>query len=443
MTSSNFYQENKYKISDDKKSLLRFAKTQEAVKYMLLNQPVPEKDIFLVLLEQIKKLVKYDQAVIMLLEGNSLIIKTKENIKISRKDYSKVISEKDKNLSKIIKNRVSILETKNISFPAELGIDFGIIPVSVLAVPLVIRKMVYGFVVLTNSKNCFNNDDVKILEAIVTAGSYIIKDAELSNVFKMQLKVLKDNIKERTRTLELIRQQNKKILEADKIKNEFLANMSHELRTPLNAIIGFSEVLSLTIFGDLNKKQAEYINDIHSSGTHLLGMINDLLDLAKIESGKMEVNMEFFDVKDAMEEAVNLIKFLAEKKTINLKINFNSKNIKINADKRKFHQILYNLLSNAIKFTPEGGNVTLGSSCKKNDIEIFVKDDGTGIASEYHKKIFEKFHQVGNFAEKTGSTGLGLTITRELIEMHGGKIRVESKEGKGANFIFTLPVNID
>ncbi|OGI02219.1 MAG: hypothetical protein A2Y25_04720 [Candidatus Melainabacteria bacterium GWF2_37_15] len=420
----------------------KLTKTLETIRYVLNKQPDEEKDIFSALLEEIKKLVHYDQAVIILLEGDSLIVRINENIKtLDSKKYRKYLSNKDKNLTKAIRNRTSILENTNFTLPEELGFDFGADTKSILATPLVIREMVYGLLILTSHKEFFSNEDVKILEAIISAASYIIKDAELSSVFKMQLNVLKDNIKERTKALELIKEQNKKILEADRIKNEFLANMSHELRTPLNAIIGFSEALDMNIFGQLNEKQAEYVQDIHASGIHLLGMINDLLDLSKIESGKMELNIEIFDVKNAIDEAIGLIKPLAEKKDIHLKFECLYKKIKLNADRRKFLQILYNLLSNAIKFTKENGNIDLNLFVKNDIIEISIKDDGIGIAPEYHEKIFEKFQQVQNsYSIKSGSTGLGLTITKEFIEMHGGKITVESEEGKGANFIFTLPL---
>jgi signal transduction histidine kinase len=393
------------------------------------------------LFEKIRELVNYDSAVIFLLEGDSLVVKARDNINLANTNYRKVISEKDKNLAKITRSRVSILENNGISLISELGIKTPTAPSSVLAVPLSIREMVYGIVVLMNKEILFTEEDGKILEALASIASYIIKDNELSNIFKMQLKVVRENVRERAKALEVIREQNRKILEADRIKNEFLANMSHELRTPLNAIIGFSEALTLGIFGQLNAKQSEYIGDINTSGHHLLGMINDLLDLSKIESGKMELNKQLFPVQRAIEEAVSLIKPLAGRKSIDIKTNIGEKEIKVNADRQKLLQILHNLLGNAIKFTSEGGNILLSLKKKTDYVEISVQDNGIGIPAEYHEKIFEKFQQVDNeVTRKTGNTGLGLTITRELVEMHGGKIRVESEEGKGATFIFTLPV---
>ena len=170
-------------------------------------------------------------------------------------------------------------------------------------------------------------------------------------------------------------------------------------------------------------------------------MINDLLDLSKIEAGKMELYPELFDVSSVIENAVGIIAPLAARKKIDVNLDLKRKNFEITADKRKFQQILYNLLSNAIKFTEEEGAVTVKFLDRKDRVEVSVRDNGVGIPAEYHKKIFEKFQQAENpVSKKIGSTGLGLTITKELIEMHGGDIRVESEAGKGAEFIFTLPV---
>ena len=217
--------------------------------------------------------------------------------------------------------------------------------------------------------------------------------------------------------------------------------MSHELRTPLNAIIGFSEALNLKIFGELNEKQSEYIRDINSSGIHLLGMINDLLDLSKIESGKMQLSKEIFNVKSAIKEALNIVSPLLIQKKQNLKFECKDESFEISADRRKFHQILYNLISNAIKFTPENGDIEIKATKDGKFLKVSVKDNGIGIAREFHEKIFDKFQQVdSSFSTKQGSTGLGLTITKELVKLHNGKIILESQLNKGATFIFTLPI---
>ncbi|HBG48629.1 MAG TPA: hypothetical protein DDW90_03840 [Cyanobacteria bacterium UBA9971] len=422
----------------------RLIKTLHTNMEIFEGQSSSEENIFSDILEKIKNLVNYDKSIIFLLEGDTLVTKVQTGFKDYPANYKKVITDKDKILNYILSNGKSIIDNNN-EFNSSILKELGFaddIEFSAIISPLKIRETVYGFIILIqNQPDKYEESDVSILETISSTASYLIKDAELSQVFKMQLKILKENITERTKTLELIKEQNKKILEADKIKNEFLANMSHELRTPLNAIIGFSEALNLKIFGELNEKQSEYIRDINSSGIHLLGMINDLLDLSKIESGKMQLSKEIFNVKSAIKEALNIVSPLLIQKKQNLKFECKDESFEISADRRKFHQILYNLISNAIKFTPENGDIEIKATKDGKFLKVSVKDNGIGIAREFHEKIFGKFQQVdSSFSTKQGSTGLGLTITKELVKLHDGKIILESRLNKGATFIFTLPI---
>lgn len=228
---------------------------------------------------------------------------------------------------------------------------------------------------------------------------------------------------------------------ANKMKSEFLANMSHELRTPLNAIIGFAEVLRDKIAGDLNEEQMDFINDIHSSGCHLLQMINDILDLSKIEAGKMELQYEIFPLPEAIEDVYTILKGLAGKKHLELKTEILTDVKNIEADRVKFKQILYNLLSNAIKFTPENGKIALEASIVDDMLQVSVSDTGIGMKSEDQEKVFKEFWQAdSSFARKYEGTGLGLALTKRIVEMHGGKIWFESEYGKGSVFYFTLPL---
>lgn len=228
---------------------------------------------------------------------------------------------------------------------------------------------------------------------------------------------------------------------ANKMKSEFLANMSHELRTPLNAIIGFAEVLRDKIAGDLNEEQMDFVNDIHSSGCHLLQMINDILDLSKIEAGKMELQYEVFLVPEAIEDVYTILKGLASKKHLELKTMVPTDVKSIEADRVKFKQVLYNLLSNAIKFTPENGKITLEAGIVNTMLQISVSDTGIGMKSENREKVFKEFWQAdSSFARKYEGTGLGLALTKRIVEMHGGKIWFESEYGKGSIFYFTLPL---
>jgi len=423
----------------------RLIKTLNLNKDLLFFQLEQNQDIFAAILEKIKIVSTFDKAAVFLLEGNTLISKVHTGFRYFPVNYKKNIADNDKILNYILAIRKTVLDAHGeFDFPLlkELGLVNESKQTSLMISPLKIRDTVYGLLLLVReSSEKFNDDDVVILESIASSASYLIKDSELSQVFKMQLKILKDNISERTKTLEFIKEQNKKILEADRVKNEFLANMSHELRTPLNAIIGFSEALNLSIFGELNEKQSEYIRDIHSSGVHLLGMINDLLDLSKIEAGKMQLNKEQFNLKSAIIEALNIVTPLVNQKKIELVMECKENELEINADKRKLHQILYNLLSNAIKFTDEGGKILVKVVNDRTNVKISVKDNGVGIPKEFHEKIFGKFQQVENsFSSKQGSTGLGLTITKELVKLHGGNISLESEPQKGSCFIFSLPI---
>jgi signal transduction histidine kinase len=216
--------------------------------------------------------------------------------------------------------------------------------------------------------------------------------------------------------------------------------MSHELRTPLNAIIGFSEVLQERLFGELNDKQAEYTSDILTSGQHLLSLINEILDLSKVEAGRMELELASFDLPLAIDNARTFVRERAVKHGINLDVNIDDRLGEYVGDERKIKQILLNLLSNAVKFTPEGGRISITANKMDHGAEISVSDTGIGIPAAEQPTIFEEFRQVGgDYAHKKEGTGLGLTLAKKFVELHGGKIWVESDVGKGSTFSFTLP----
>jgi signal transduction histidine kinase len=227
---------------------------------------------------------------------------------------------------------------------------------------------------------------------------------------------------------------------ASRHKSEFLANMSHELRTPLNAIIGFSEVLVQGMFGDINEKQTEYLQDILESGRHLLSLINDILDLSKIEAGRMELERADFDLPSAIENALILVRERASRRGIRLGSTIDKRLGMIGGDERKVKQVLLNLLSNALKFTPEGGQIDVAARFHDDRAEVSVADTGIGIAPTDQDTVFEEFRQVGTADKKAEGTGLGLALSRKFIELHGGTIRVKSELGSGSTFTFTLPV---
>ena len=306
---------------------------------------------------------------------------------------------------------------------------------------LIIRQTVFGILVLArNDGRLYTDEDLAILQTCSCIISYVIKDLELSNVFKIQLKALKDGIIEKNNAYKTIKEQNEKILEADKVKNEFLANVSHELRTPLNSILGFSEILQNGMYGELSEKQKEFVGEIRVSGLRLLGMINEILDISKIEAKAMKISRSRFSIDMLYTEVCNVLAPLAAKKNIKMIKDFDD-DFEIYADYQKMQQVFYNLVSNAIKFTPENGEILLGAENKKNRVILSVHDNGIGIDPKYHGKIFAKFVQLDSaYTKKEASTGLGLTITKELVELHGGKISVKSEVNNGSTFIIDLPV---
>jgi signal transduction histidine kinase len=226
--------------------------------------------------------------------------------------------------------------------------------------------------------------------------------------------------------------------DASRHKSEFLANMSHELRTPLNAVIGFSEVLEGRLFGELNEKQAEYVSDIHTSGLHLLTLINDILDLSKIEAGRMDLQVTSFALSGVLQNSVALTRERATRGGISLQLDADPSVGVIEADVRMVKQVFYNLLTNALKFTPRGGHVDVSAHGDNGKVVVSVRDDGVGIAEADLGRIFEEFQQVGTAHLQEG-TGLGLAISRRFVDLHGGSLRVESAFGRGSTFTVTLP----
>jgi signal transduction histidine kinase len=226
---------------------------------------------------------------------------------------------------------------------------------------------------------------------------------------------------------------------ASKHKSEFLASMSHELRTPLNAIIGFSQALRERMFGELNDKQAEYLDDILSSAYHLLSLINDVLDLSKVEAGQVELEVAPFSLREALESGVVMVRERATLDGVKVAYSADPEVDLVEGDERRIRQVIFNLLSNAVKFTPAGGAVDVSAAQVNGEVRVSVADTGPGLASEDHDRIFEEFQQTELGLEQRDGTGLGLALSRRLVELHGGRIWVDSELGKGSTFVFTLP----
>jgi signal transduction histidine kinase len=291
---------------------------------------------------------------------------------------------------------------------------------SLLAVPLLFERQIVGVLAMWRREpGRFPQDSVDLLQTLATQSVLAIQNARLFR-----------EIADKSQQLEAASQH----------KSEFLANMSHELRTPLNAVIGFSEVLADGMFGEVNAKQAEYLADILESGRHLLSLINDILDLSKIEAGRMELDRTDFDLPSAIDTALLLMRERAGRKGITVGRVIDEGLGVVSADERKVKQVLLNLLSNALKFTPEGGRIDVRAAARETLAEISVTDSGVGIAPEDQDAVFEEFRQVGTSAKRVEGTGLGLALSRKFVELHGGRIWLTSQLGVGSTFTFTIPI---
>ncbi len=306
-------------------------------------------------------------------------------------------------------------------------------PKTVVSIPMVFKDMLLG-VMITCHPGDVPPDMLEFMKRTVGQHAVAVNNARTY----LQTQKMASTLKEQRDELNIKTQE---LAAASKMKSEFLANMSHELRTPLNSIIGFSEILYDGTFGAINEKQSRYISNILTSGKHLLGLINDILDLSKVEAGKMELQYEEFNVSDAINEVKTVTAPLAAKKNIVLETKIEPGLTTIMADKGMIKQVLYNLISNAIKFTPEKGSITINGQRMGDMAQIEVKDSGIGISKDDQKKLFQSFVQLdASNAREYSGTGLGLVLVKRFVEQHGGEVRLQSEPGKGSSFIFTIPI---
>lgn len=385
--------------------------------------------------KMLKKVIDFEDCYVFLLNSEDIQLKLTHNNQ-SNIEPDKTVDISTNLAKKLFENKSEILGKKS-----DLIKLLGLNSENYLISKLAIRETVFGFL-LVGRPHEFKKTDLTIIDSITSVLSYKIKDLELSNVFKIQLKALKNAVQETNDAYRTIKSQNKKIVAADKIKNEFLASVSHELRTPLNAIIGFSDILTSQVYGDLNDKQVTYVKDIQIAGIQLLGMVNEILDISKIEANAIKLVKRYFEVSRPVIETCNILMPLIKNKNINLSYHID-KDIDIFADYQKIQQVLYNLLSNAIKYTPDKGSIVITVTNTAKKVKFSIKDSGIGIDKKDQKRIFGKFVQLEDaFYKKETSTGLGLTITKQLVEMHKGTIKIISEKGKGAEFIVTLPIEL-
>lgn len=308
-----------------------------------------------------------------------------------------------------------------------------------MASRLVVKGAIVGILIITRDNGIFQPDEKLIFKTCTKIIANLIKDFELSKVLQLQARAMEEGLIETKEAYNNIKKQNKKIKNNEKLQNQFIANVSHDLRTPLNSIIGFSEALGNKIFGELNEKQQEYIEDIRVSGIRLLGMINEILDITKLESHTIKLNITNIKCEILITEVCNILKPLLEKKGLKVVTNIEPQ-LELNGDYIKLQQVLFNIIGNAIKFSPNNSVIEINANQTSDKISISIKDYGIGIDKKHHKKIFNKFYQVEDSLLKTeASTGLGLTIAKKFVELHSGKISIISEPDKGTEFTIYLP----
>jgi len=441
-----------------------------------INAQEKLSDIFNTITKEVLSCFHADHSSIMLLDQQSKVLEPKASFWKGAESDNEALVPLVQNIAGLVAKSGKPLLLNGKADPMESpGAQRGNRPItSSLCAPLKIGEKSIGVlnVNLVDSYRTFSDTDLKLITIFANNAVVAIHNAELYEQTKSFNVQLEEKVKERTLELEA----------ANRAKSDFLASVSHELRTPLNAIIGFSQVLLNQHFGDLNQKQEEYVRDISESGERLHSLINDVLDLSKLEAGKMELELSQVKVGELLQNSLTMIKEKSLKHGISLDLQMPQEvgDLQITADERNLKQIMFNLLSNAVKFTPDGGSVRISARIddfrlsidnlekgkdlkiidinhqlttdnhqssivnRQSSIEISVADSGIGIAPEDQEKIFEEFHQVrSGISDKTPGTGLGLSLTKRLVEMHGGRIWVESEgEGKGARFSFALPLTI-
>lgn len=388
-----------------------------------LNKNTHADEMFDILSE----IIRFDSAAIFYLTPNDLSLEFGKNIEI----YEKI--KLTKNISEYLYNQ------ENLDISEKIKPLIGITDSDTLCSRLETKGTIFGILIITRNNSNFSIDEKIIFKTCSKIIANMIKDLELSKVIKMQAQTLQQNLIETNNACETIKKQNKQIKAAEKTQNKFIANISHDLRTPLNSIIGFSEILSNKFFGNLTEKQSKYIEDIRVSAIRLLGMINEILDISKLESNTVKLNISEIDITMLINEVCNILAPLCGKKRLKINKQFQI-DYPVFGDYIKLQQVMFNIIGNAIKFSLPDSVITIEISQNKTQTTIKIKDTGIGIDKRYHKKIFNKFFQVEDSLTKTeASTGLGLTIAKEFVKLHHGKIEVESEKSKGTTFTIIIP----
>jgi len=415
------------KVEDRTRALSESLEQQTAtaeVLRVITSSPTDMEPVFQAILANAERLCEINRAVLFLYDGEYLQAAAQ---RATSPEFAAYLRGLEVRPGPETPSRLAALERRIVHIPDQLtDARFSLAPVhhienaqTVLAVPMLREGALVGVLtVWRNTRRPFSDQHIELLRTFADQAVIAVESVRLFH-----------EIQEKSRQLEAASQH----------KSEFLANMSHELRTPLNAVIGFSDVLLQRMFGEMNDKQEEYLRDIRESGAHLLSLINDILDLSKIEAGRMELEVTDFALPEAIESAMILVRERAGRRGLTLEVATDDEVGMVRGDERKIKQVLLNLLSNAIKFTPAGGRIMVHAAPGNGAMEVSVSDTGIGIAPEDQAAVFEEFRQVGSSGAKHEGTGLGLALSRKFVELHGGTIRVTSEVGKGSTFTFTLP----
>ena len=351
-------------------------------------------------------------------------------------------------LEMVMRERRPLLESVSAPVTPVKGsdkyIDNTLHAASAMLVPMIARDKVVGVMSVQSFKeNAYTQRDISLLQSITNQLTTAIENAELVDGLESVLREQRQLLVELQRTNQSLKDQREQAEKASKVKSEFLANMSHELRTPLNAIIGFSEILIADYATCSREVSEEFLENIAKSGKHLLHLINDVLDLSKVESGKMELRSSECDLMEMMEDVRGTMKPIADRKEVHIVTEYNARIKTIYADQQKFKQILYNLLSNAVKFSHSGGTVVIRTNLADDLLEVMVEDHGIGIKQEDQSRIFQAFQQVdSSYSRKYQGSGLGLVLAKKIVELHGGTISFTSEDGRGSIFRFTMPTGL-
>jgi PAS domain S-box-containing protein len=448
---------------DAERKALAIARTIQDAN-LALSQVLDLHEVLGVLLDYLYQLVPYDRAVVMAVEENDSlrVLLLRSSQMVESKNISKSVFNKSENpvISKMLDDQKSVLirhtkDDKNWNCP--ISDDYG---GSWLGVPLIATGKVMGlFALYRIHDQAFTADEQQLADALAAQAAIAMQNGRLHDELQGYAAELEERVQERTTELEkrisqvvnlnealtLLTEDLSEAVEkaesADRLKSAFLATMSHELRTPLNSIIGFTGILLQKMVGELNSEQDKQLRMVQRSAYHLLDLINDVLDISKIEAGQIDLHPSTFNFQSSVQNSIDKITPLAVKKDLSLKLDLPSEEIMIYADQRRVEQILINLLNNGVKFTDKG-SITLKGEVIENQLIIHIIDTGIGISKENAENLFMPFRQIDTgIARQYEGTGLGLSICKRLVNLMDGEIGVDSEPGKGSDFYFNLPLS--